>query len=106
MGPISTSRNVPYSLSTPHESSSRVPPPSILVRNCIVRSLPMVRRPRRARHHTKLKDLSVIHGTGVARGCPLSTIQADTPVPPSPPGAAPRLCTPPRGLKKRPPAFG
>src|SRR5579863_10616620 len=35
MGPTSTSRNVPYSLSTPHRSSACVPPPSILVRNCI-----------------------------------------------------------------------
>src|SRR5258707_700655 len=38
MGPTSTSRNVPYSLSTPQASSGRVPPPSILVRNGIVRS--------------------------------------------------------------------
>src|SRR5882757_10975989 len=38
MGPTNTSRNVPYSLSTPQASSGRVPPPSILVRNCIVRS--------------------------------------------------------------------
>jgi 2,4-dienoyl-CoA reductase-like NADH-dependent reductase (Old Yellow Enzyme family) len=29
---------MPYSLSTPHVSSGRVPPPSILVRNCMVRS--------------------------------------------------------------------
>src|SRR5580704_3149289 len=35
MGPTSTSRNVPYSLSTPQRSSAGVPPPSILVRNCI-----------------------------------------------------------------------
>src|SRR5580658_9179356 len=39
MGPTRTSRNVPYSLSTPHRSSACVPPPSILVRNCIVDSL-------------------------------------------------------------------
>src|SRR5271170_6410388 len=45
------------------------------------------------------------HGTGVARGCPLSTIQADTAVPPSPSGAATRLCIAPRGLKKLSPAL-
>src|SRR6266404_5220539 len=37
MGPTSTSRNVPYSLSTPQSPSGRVPPPSIRVRNCISR---------------------------------------------------------------------
>src|ERR1700689_5106294 len=49
-----TWRNVPYSLSTPHASSGRVPPPSILVRNCIVRSLPVAQRRGRARYDINL----------------------------------------------------
>src|ERR1700678_3381176 len=40
MGPTSTSRKVPYSLSTPQVPSGRVPPPSVLVRSCIVKSPP------------------------------------------------------------------
>src|ERR1700733_1079017 len=38
MGPTSTSRKVPYSLSTPQVPSGRVPPPSVLVRSCMVKS--------------------------------------------------------------------
>src|ERR1700721_2122288 len=104
MGPISTSRKVPYSLSTPQVPGGRVPPPSILVRNCIVKSPLVIRVGRYGGHHIKVREWRetsrMFQGAGVARGCPLSMIQADTAVPPSPPGAATTLCTAPRGVHK------
>lgn len=45
------------------------------------------------------------HGAAVASGCPLSTIQVETAVPPSSPGIVDRLCTAPLTLKKLSPAL-
>ena len=45
------------------------------------------------------------HGAAVASGCPLSTIQVETAVPPSSPGTVDRLCTAPLTLKKLSPAL-